>query len=78
MVFNVTADDISVRMSAIDEAIWPPAPQKEKQAPDVSKMVPMSEFVVGGREVFTEIVEEIYNEINQRFGSNVPIPGGGN
>ena len=35
MVFNVTKDDIKVRMSAIDEEIFPPAPLKSKVAPDV-------------------------------------------
>jgi ribonuclease Z len=75
MVFNVTADEVRVRMSAVDEAIWPPAPQKTKQAPDVSKAIPMSDFVRGGGEDFPDVVGPIYDEINQRFGTSIPVPG---
>ena len=77
MVFNVTGDDIRVRMSAVDESIWPPAPQKEKQAPDVSKMVPMSDFVRGGGEAFPDVVEQIYDEINELYGTDIPLPAAG-
>jgi ribonuclease Z len=79
MVFNITTDDVRVRMSAVDEAIWPPAAQKEKQAPDVSKMVPMSDFVRGGGEAFPDVVRQIYEEINELYGTDIPVPtGGGN
>ncbi|MFW2389501.1 MAG: guanitoxin biosynthesis MBL fold metallo-hydrolase GntH [Polyangiales bacterium] len=77
MVFNVTADDVRVRMSAVDEAIWPPAPRKEKQAADTSKMVPLSDFVRGGAEAFPDVVGPIYEEINERFGSDIPVPSAG-
>ena len=79
MVFNITTDDVRVRMSAVDEAIWPPAAQKEKQAQDVSKMVPMSDFVRGGGEAFPDVVRQIYEEINELYGTDIPVPtGGGN
>jgi ribonuclease Z len=77
MVFNITADQIRVRMSAVDESIFPPPPQKEKQAPDVSKMVPMSDFVRGGAEAFPDVVRQIYEEINQLYGTDIPVPAAG-
>lgn len=77
MVFNVTANDIRVRMSAVDESIWPPAPQKEKQAPDISKMVPMSDFIKGGAEIFSDVVNQIYEEINNLYGTDIQVPSVG-
>ena len=75
MVFNVTKDDVRVRMSAIDEAIWPSPAQKEKQPPDTSKMVPMSEFVRSGARQMEDVVEQIYAEINERYGTDIEVPG---
>ena len=75
MVFNVTRDDVEVRMSAIDEAVWASPPQKEKQPPDTSKMVPMSEFVRSGGRPMEEVVGKIYAEINERYGTDIEVPG---
>jgi ribonuclease Z len=70
MVFNVTKDDIRVRMSAIDEDIYPPKPLKDKNAPDSSKAIPMSDFVKSGALGFPEIVGPIYDEINSMYGTD--------
>ncbi len=75
MVFNVTADDIRVRMSAVDEDIWPPPPQREKQAPDTELMVPMSGFVRGGERAMPDVVGPIYDEINRLYGTDIQMPG---
>ena len=48
MVFNVTQDDIRVRMSAIDEEVWPSPAQRSKNAPDPSKIIPFSDFIRSG------------------------------
>ena len=77
MVFNITPDDIRVRMSAVDESIFAPPPQKQKQRPDLSKVVPMSDFVRAGAEDFPDVVQEIYDEINAKYGTSVPYPQGG-
>ena len=74
MVFNVTKDDIKVRMSAIDEDIFPPPPLKSKNAPDISKLVPMSEYIATGRLGFPEVVQPIYDDINEQHGTNHKIP----
>ncbi len=74
MVFNVTKDDIKIRMSAIDEDIFPPAPPKEKNAPDVSKAIPMSKFISSGKLDFPEVVQPIYDEINEIYGTDYQPP----
>jgi ribonuclease Z len=74
MVFNVTKDDIKVRMSAIDEDIYPPAPLKAKNAPDISKLIPFSDYVAEGRLVFPEVVGPIYDDINEQYGTDIKLP----
>jgi len=74
MVFNVTSDDIKVRMSAIDEDIFPPPALKPKNAPDVSKMIPMTEFILSGHLAFPEVVQPIYDDINKRYGTDYKLP----
>ena len=74
MVFNVTKDDIRVRMSAIDEDIFPPAALKPKNAPDVSKMIPMTEALLSGHLVFPEVVQPIYDDINKKYGTDYKLP----
>jgi len=71
MVFNVTKDDIRVRMSAIDEEIWPEPAQKKKNAPDTSKMIPFSDFTKSGALPMPEVVGPIFDEVNKKYGTNV-------
>ena len=71
MVFNVTKDDIRVRMSAIDEEVWPSAAQKKKLPPDTSKLIPFSDFTKSGALPMTEVVEPIFNEVNEKYGTEV-------
>jgi ribonuclease Z len=71
MVFNVTKDDIRVRMSAIDEEVWPMPAQKTKQAPDTSKMIPFSDFTRSGALPMPEVVGPIFDEVNEKYGTNV-------
>lgn len=71
MVFNVTKDDIRVRMSAIDEEIWPVPAQKAKLPPDTSKMIPFSDFTKSGALPMREIVDPIFDEINEKYGTEV-------
>jgi ribonuclease Z len=76
MVINVTKDDIRVRMSAIDEDIYPPPALKSKNAPDVSKMIPMSDWNRSGHLPFPEVVQPIYDDINKQHGTDHKLPGG--
>ena len=49
MVWNITKDDIRVRMAIVDEDVWPPPTTEKPQLPDPSTRVPYSEFIVGGK-----------------------------
>jgi ribonuclease Z len=71
MVFNVTKDEVRVRMSAVDEEIWPSPAMREKQPPDMSKVIPMSDFTVSGAVAMPEVVKEIYDEINEIYGTDL-------
>jgi ribonuclease Z len=75
MVFNITKEDIRVRMAAIDEDIWPQPSTIPLVPPDPSlARTTMSEFTKGGRVVHTDVLKEIYAEINEKFGSNAQLP----
>jgi len=78
MVFNVTKNEIKVRMSAIDEDIWPSPPLKAKIAPDASKLIPFTDFIRSGALGFPEVVGPIFAEINELFGTDYEPdePGG--
>jgi ribonuclease Z len=69
MVWNVTKDNIQVRNSVVDEEIWPPPAQKAKIEPDVGNL-PFSEFVMSGALAFPEIVNPIYDEVNEKYGTD--------
>ena len=69
MVFNVTKDDVRIRMSAIDEDIWPSPALKKKIAPDTGSAVAFSKFTISGALGFPEIVQPIFDEINEKYGT---------
>jgi len=70
MVFNVTKNDIRVRISSVDEDIWPSPALKKKNAPDTSKSIPFSDFTRSGAMGLPEVVGPIYDEINKLYGTN--------
>ena len=74
MVFNITKDDIRVRMAVIDEDIWPQPAVGKKLPPDASKRIGFSEFINGGRVNYKEVVDKIYSDINKKYGSDIPAP----
>ena len=71
MVFNVTQDDIRVRMSAIDEEVWPSPAVKKKLPPDTSKLIPFSDFTKSGALPMPEVVGPIFAEINEKYGTQI-------
>ncbi len=72
MVFNVTKDDdIRVRMSSINEEVWPSPAVKKKLAPDTSKMIPFSDFTKSGALPMPEVVGPIFDEINEKYGTEI-------
>ena len=76
MVWNVTKDDIRVRMAVIDEDIWPQAALVPKLDPDASLRIGFTDFMLSGREPFDEVVQEIYDDINDEYGTDYELPGG--
>jgi len=70
MVYNVTKDDIRVRTSAIDEDIWPSPPTIAKIPPDTGSAINFSPFTISGALPFIEVVQPIYDEINEKYGTD--------
>jgi ribonuclease Z len=71
MVFNVTKDDIRIRMSAIDEEVWPSPPTKPKIPPDTASAIAFSDFSKSGILPFPEVVQPIFDEINEKYGTDI-------
>jgi ribonuclease Z len=70
MVWNVTKDDIRVRMAAKDEEVWPSPALKEKKAPDFTQAIPISDFTKSGVVALPDVVGPIYDEVNKIYGTN--------
>ena len=75
MVFNITSDDIRVRMAAIDEDIWPQRGTQRPLPADLSQRIGFSDFIAGGRVPYRDVVQEIYDELNAQYGTNAQPPG---
>jgi ribonuclease Z len=74
MVFNVTRDDIRVRMAVIDEDIWPLPSVTKKVDADPSQRFGFSDFLMEGRHVYKDVIKTYYEQTNQEFGTNIPLP----
>jgi ribonuclease Z len=74
MVFNVTKNDYKIRMSAIDEDIWPQPSTMPKLPPDFSIALTFTEFITGGKVNYNEVVKRYYEDVNKEYGTNVPLP----
>jgi len=73
MVFNVTRDDIRVRMAAIDEDIWPLPATREKVV-DQSQQQTYGEFTKSGELMMRDVLEPLWAEINAKYGTNAQLP----
>jgi ribonuclease Z len=70
MVWNITKDDIRVRMAAVDEDIWPPAATDKPQIPDASTRIPYSDIIAGGKYDVKDVIQPTYDDINKKYGIN--------
>jgi ribonuclease Z len=70
MVWNITKDDIRVRMAVVDEDVWPPQPSEKPQVPDPALQVPFSDFIVDGKYDMKDVIQPAYDEINREYGLN--------
>jgi ribonuclease Z len=76
MVFNVTKDDIKVRMAVVDEEIWPSPPTRPKVAEDEPREK-LSEFTKSGDLFMEDLLKQIWDETNSIYGSNAVLPPNG-
>jgi len=68
MVWNITKDDIRVRMAIVDEDVWPPPATDKPQLPDPSTRIPYSDEIAGGRLNMKKVLQPTYDEINKQYG----------
>jgi len=74
MVFNVTKKDIKVRMSSINEDIWPLPSISEKLSADPKNRVGFTEFIKEGRVVYGDVIKFYYDQTNEMFGTDYQPP----
>jgi ribonuclease Z len=74
MVWNVTKDDIRVRMAAINEDVWPEPSITEKLPADPDDRVGFSDFIASGKVPYSDVVKKVYENTNREFGTNIPLP----
>lgn len=70
MVWNITKDDIRVRMAVYDEDVWPPPATEKPQVPDPSLRIPYSDKIAGGKLDVKDVIQPTYDEINKKYGLN--------
>ena len=70
MVWNVTKDKITTRMAIVDEDIWPPEATEKVQVPNPNDIIPYSKFISDGKLDMKEVIQPIYDEINQEYNLN--------
>ena len=68
MVWNITKDDIRVRMAVVDEDVWPPQPSEKPLVPDPALKVPFSDFIGDGKYDMKDVIQPTYDEINEEYG----------
>ena len=74
MVWNITKDDIRVRMAIVDEDVWPPQPSEEPLVPDPTLQVGFSDFIINGKYDVKDVIQPTYDEINEQYGLSETQP----
>jgi ribonuclease Z len=74
MVWNITKNDIRVRMAIVDEDVWPPQPSEEPQVPDPTLQVGFSDFIANGKYDVKDVIQPTYDEINEQYGLSETQP----
>ena len=68
MVWNITKDNIRVRMAVVDEDVWPPQPSEKPHVPDPKLKVKFSDFIIKGKYDMKDVIQPAYDEINKKYG----------
>ena len=76
LVWNVTEDSIRVREVVFDENVWT-APIVRQVPIDTSLRESESDFIIGGKADFSEVIQEVYGRINAKYGTDVQPEFGG-
>jgi ribonuclease Z len=84
MVWNVTKDDIRVRLAVTDENTWAPPLASPAEPPDFADRAPMeeklgvsldfSEFIENGKWDVDDVLRPIYEEASELMGKEFPYP----
>jgi ribonuclease Z len=90
MVWNITKDDIKVRMAVVEEATWapplagaaePPGGDSDRRKFSENSGVPVdallySDFIIGGRwNEVDDALRGVYEEASEALGREFPYPG---
>ena len=68
MVFNVTKDDVRVRMAKIDEDVWPlPATREKVVKPE--RLQGYSEFTRSGEWMMRDVLEDVWSSVSDKYGA---------
>ena len=65
MVWNITKEDIRVRLAKVDEDVWPPPATEKPQLPDPNQRIPYSDMIDGGKLDVKDVIQPIYDEVNK-------------
>ena len=75
MVWNVTKDDIRVRMAAMEEETWNPPVAYPAIAVSADDRVGYSPFIEAGRWDVDDVLRPIYEDASEALGREFPYPG---
>jgi ribonuclease Z len=85
MVWNVTKDEIRVRMAMVEEATWAPPLTEAPALPDMADRnvwnerlnttLQYSDFIAGGVWDVDDVLRPVYEEAGQVLGREFPYPG---
>jgi ribonuclease Z len=74
LAWNVTKESIRVRETVYNENVWT-APIVNRGTIDTSLRQSESDWILGGKASFDDIINEVYRRTNERYGTDVK-PGG--
>ena len=70
MVWNITKDNIRVRMAIYDDDVWPSTPSEKPLVPDPKLRIPFSKFIEDGKYDMKAVIQPIYDDTNKKYGLN--------
>jgi ribonuclease Z len=74
MVWNVTKDDIKVRMAAIDHETWNPPAAYPPEPVKAEDRVGYSPEIVAGKLDVSDVIKTIYEEASEALGRTFEYP----